>query len=185
MIEAEVFALSRFQNIFIVNAYDSLSLTESGTMYYIHLPFDACTQIPCWDSFKIDPRLWRGVVFGRSFRECFWFGLRETRWARTAYAGNMGREYMMPVQGVGTHAYKSEIEALCWMTYILGCIFSCGIGQVFSICGNAGANCAACYTCHTRARMRNTYGLPPVFGLPLGIDDCLVHLLCFYCASHQ
>ena len=124
-------------------------------------------------------------MFGRNMKECFWFGLREARWARTAYAGNMGREYMMPVNGVGTHGYKSEIEALCWMTYILGCIFSCGIGQVFSICGNAGANCAACYTCHTRSRMRNRYGLPPVFGLPLGIDDCLVHLLCFYCASHQ
>jgi hypothetical protein len=27
------------------------------------------------------------------------------------------------------------------------------------------------------------YKLPPTFCLPPGIDDCLVHFFCFYCAS--
>jgi Cys-rich protein (TIGR01571 family) len=143
-------------------------------------------HVPCWDSFKLLPWKWRGCVFGRNCRECYWFGLRETRWARAAYAGNLGREYLMPVRGVGTHGYKSEIEALCWMTWILGCLMGCGIGQILSICGNASVNFAAPYTCHTRSRMRYKYGLPPAIPCcPLGIDDYLVHCFCFYCASHQ
>lgn len=32
---------------------------------------------------------------------------------------------------------------------------------------------------------RSKYKLPPMFGLPPGIDDCLVHFVCSYCASHQ
>lgn len=117
---------------------------------------------------------------------CYWFGIRETRWARTAYAGNLGREYLLPVRGVGTHGYKSEIEALCWMTWLLGCLMGCGVGTFLSICGNASVNFAAPYTCHTRSRMRYKYGLPPACPfLPLGIDDCLVHCFCFYCSSHQ
>ena len=44
-------------------------------------------HVPCWDSFKLLVWQWRGCVFGRTCRECYWFGLRETRWARTAYAG--------------------------------------------------------------------------------------------------
>ena len=76
-------------------------------------------HVPCWDSFKILPWKWRGCVFGRNCKECYWFGLREARWARTAYGGNLGREYVLPVRGVGTHGYKSEIEALCWLTWIL------------------------------------------------------------------
>ena len=143
-------------------------------------------HVPCWDSYKILFWKWRGCVFGRNCRECYWFGLRETRWARTAYAGNLGREYLLPVRGVGTNGYKSEIEALCWMTWIMGCLLGCGIGQVLSVCGNAGVNCAAPYTCHTRSRMRYKYGLPPAIPCcPLGVDDWLVHLFCFYCASHQ
>lgn len=143
-------------------------------------------HVPCWDSFKVLPWKWRGCVFGRTCKECYWFGLREARWARAAYGGNLGREYMLPVKGVGTHGYKSEIEALCWLTWLLGCVLGCGIGQVFSILGNASVNFAAPYTCHTRSRMRYKYGLPPVFCcLPVGVDDFLVHLLCFYCASHQ
>jgi hypothetical protein len=35
------------------------------------------------------------------------------------------------------------------------------------------------------AAARRRYQLPPTFCLPPGIDDCLVHFLCFYCASHQ
>lgn len=67
----------------------------------------------------------------------------------------------------------------------MGCIFGCGIGQAFSLCGNLGANFAACYSCHARERMRRKWNLPPAFGLPPGIDDCLVHFFCAYCASHQ
>lgn len=67
----------------------------------------------------------------------------------------------------------------------MGCIFGCGIGQAISLCGNAGANFGACYSCHARERMRRKWNLPPAFCLPPGIDDCLVHFLCFYCASHQ
>lgn len=143
-------------------------------------------HVPCWDSFKLLVWKWRGCVFGRNCRECYWFGIRETRWARTAYAGNLGREYLLPVRGVGTHGYKSEIEALCWMTWLLGCLMGCGVGTFLSICGNASVNFAAPYTCHTRSRMRYKYGLPPACPfLPLGIDDCLVHCFCFYCSSHQ
>ena len=29
------------------------------------------------------------------------------------------------------------------------------------------------------------YNLPAVFGLPPGFDDCCVHFICMYCASHQ
>ena len=29
------------------------------------------------------------------------------------------------------------------------------------------------------------YNLPPMCGLPPGVDDCCVHFLCMYCASHQ
>lgn len=29
------------------------------------------------------------------------------------------------------------------------------------------------------------YDLPPTFGLCPGVDDCIVHFFCMYCASHQ
>lgn len=67
----------------------------------------------------------------------------------------------------------------------MSCLFSCGIGQVFSLCGNLGINFGACYSCHAREKLRRKFHLPPAFGLPPGIDDCLVHFLCMYCASHQ
>lgn len=72
------------------------------------------------------------------------------------------------------------------MTWIMGCLLGCGVGQLLSICGNLSVNFAAPYTCHTRSRIRYKYGLPPVIPCcPLGIDDYLVHCFCFYCASHQ
>ena len=113
----------------------------------------------------------------------------------------------------------------------MGSLFSCGIGQIFSLCGgwlggvgvwsggrrvvvqsrarcararvnapsppccpplpppcppgNFLCNFAACYSCHAREKLRRRYNLPPAFGLPPGVDDCLVHFFCFYCASHQ
>lgn len=117
------------------------------------------THLPCWDSFKINPCKWRGIVFGRTLEECYWDGLRQTRWARTVYAANLGREYILPVRGVGRHGYKSEIKALCWMYFLMGCIFSCGIGQVFSLCGNFCFNFSACYSCHAREKIRRRYNL--------------------------
>jgi Cys-rich protein (TIGR01571 family) len=51
--------------------------------------------------------------------------------------------------------------------------------------GNFGCNFGACYSCHARERMRRKWKLPGSFGLPPGVDDCLVHFFCFYCASHQ
>lgn len=142
-------------------------------------------QIPCWDSYRIDPRKWRGVCFGRTLSECYWTGLRQIRWARTAYGGALGTEYLFPVQNVGSHGYLSDIQALCWLYFSMSCLFSLGIGQVFSLCGNIGCNFGACYSCHAREKMRRRFHLPPAFGLPPGIDDCVVHFLCFYCSSHQ
>ena len=142
-------------------------------------------QLPCWDSFKINPLRWRGIVFGRTMEECYWDGLRQTRWARTVYAANLGREYVLPVRGVGRHGYKSEIKALCWMYFLMGCLFSCGVGQVFSLCGNCCFNFGAVYSCHAREKLRRRYKLPPALGLPPGIDDFLVHFCCLYCAVYQ
>jgi len=143
------------------------------------------THLPCWDSYKINPLKWRGIVFGRTMEECYWDGLRQTRWARTVYAANLGREYIFPVRGVGRHGYKSEIKALCWMYFLMGCIFSCGIGQLFSICGNFCFNFSACYSCHAREKIRRRYKLPPAFGLPPGIDDFVAHFFCLYCSVYQ
>ena len=105
------------------------------------------SHIPCWDSCRVNPLRWRGVVFGRTLRECYWFGLRQTRWARAVHAANLGREYVLPVASVGRHGYQSEIKALCWLTFLLGCVCSCGVGQVFSLCGNVGFNFSAPWTC--------------------------------------
>ena len=133
----------------------------------------------------MDPRKWRGLCFGRTLSECYWTGLRQIRWARAAYGGALGTEYLFPVQNVGKHGYLSDIQALCWLYFSMSCLFSLGIGQVFSLCGNIGCNFGACYSCHAREKMRRRFGLPPAFGLPPGIDDCAVHFLCFYCSSHQ
>jgi hypothetical protein len=57
------------------------------------------------------------------------------RWARAAYAANLGREYVMPVRDIGRHGYKSDIKALCWMYFLMGMIFGCGIGEVVNLCG--------------------------------------------------
>ena len=124
-------------------------------------------------------------MFGRTMNECYWDGLRQMRWARTMYAANLGREYILPVRGVGRHSYKSEIKALCWMYFLMGCVFSCGIGQVFSLCGNVCFNFSALYSCHAREKMRRRYKLPPALGLPPGVDDFLVHFFCLYCAVYQ
>lgn len=142
-------------------------------------------HIPCWNSFRVAPWRWCGVCFGRTARECYWTGLRQTRWARGAYAGAISPEFVFPVQAVGRRGYLSDVQALCWLYCLAGCLASCGVGQAFSLCGNVGCNFAACASCHARERLRRRYGLPPAFGLPPGIDDCAVHFLCFYCASHQ
>ncbi|CAK0782529.1 hypothetical protein CVIRNUC_005747 [Coccomyxa viridis] len=141
-------------------------------------------HIPCCPSFRFNPFAWRGVCFGRRFAECFWFGCDRTRWARTVHALNMGREYSEPFRGLG-RSYPDEIGQLCGFVCMLGCALSLGIGQGISICGNYGANFAACFTCHAREKLRRRFELPPIFLLPPGIDDCLVHFLCMYCASHQ
>lgn len=149
-------------------------------------PVKHSTHIPCWDSYKINPLKWRGIVFGRTCKECYWTGLRQMRWSRAVYAANLGREYIMPVQDVhGKGNFKGDIEALCWMTCLMGCLFSCGIGQIFTLCGNVLFNCAAPYTCHARYKLRKKYNLPPAFCMPPGVDDYLVHFLCFYCSSYQ
>jgi Cys-rich protein (TIGR01571 family) len=142
-------------------------------------------QIPCWDSFRLNPCQWRGPCFGRTFKECYFTGLRQTRWARGAYAGAISPEFLFPVQNIGRHSYTSDIQALCWMYFSMGCVFGCGIGQIFSLCGNLGCNFGACYSCHSRERLRRRFNLPPAFALPPGIDDFLVHFFCLYCASHQ
>jgi Cys-rich protein (TIGR01571 family) len=143
-------------------------------------------HVPCWDSFKINPCLWRGVFFGRNWPECLWFGTRQMRWARASYSGALGREYVMPVLDIGRHGYRSDIRALFGMSCALACVFSCGIGQILSLCGNVCANFGAWYTCNSRRKVRQRYGLPPAIPCCLpGIDDFLVDFFCFYCASHQ
>lgn len=142
-------------------------------------------QIPCWESFRFNPLQWRGLCLGRTLKECYYTGLRQTRWARGAYAGAISPEFLFPVENVGLYGYTSDIQALCWLYCCMGCIFGCGIGQIFSLCGNLGCNFAACYSCHARERLRRRFRLPPAFALPPGIDDFLVHFLCLYCASHQ
>ncbi|KAL4420128.1 hypothetical protein ABPG77_000299 [Micractinium sp. CCAP 211/92] len=149
-------------------------------------PVKASVHIPCWNSFHWNPLLWRGPCFGRTLTECYWTGLRQTRWARAVYAANLGREYTMPFANVGRHGYKSSIKALCWMFWLMGCVSGCGVGQLATCCGSfLIINFSAWYSCHARERLRRRYNLPPSFCLPPGIDDCLVHFYCFYCASHQ
>ena len=142
-------------------------------------------HVPCWDSFRLNPCAWRGLWFGKTWNECLFTGFRQMRWARAAYSGALGREYVLPVLDIGTHGYLSDIRALFGLYCAMSCSFSCGIGQIFSLCGNLGCNFGACYSCHSREKMRRRYGLPSAFCMPPGIDDCLVHFFCFYCASHQ
>lgn len=149
-------------------------------------PVKHSVHIPCWDSFKWNPLKWRGPCFGRTFNECYWTGLRQARWARAVYAAGLGREYVMPVRDIGRHGYKSDIKALCWMYFLMGMIFGCGIGEVINLCGACEIiNFGAWYSCHARERLRRRYNLPPMCCMPPGIDDCLVHFFCMYCAVHQ
>jgi hypothetical protein len=48
----------------------------------------------------------------------------------------------MPVRDIGRHGYKSDIKALCWMYFLMSCIFGCGLGQFASLCGEC--HCWAC-----------------------------------------
>ncbi|BDA45424.1 hypothetical protein COCOBI_07-2110 [Coccomyxa sp. Obi] len=144
----------------------------------------SAVHIPCCPSFRWNPLNWRGICFGRSFMECYWFSVDRTRWSRTTHALRLGREYTEPFQGFGK-GDKHEISSLCWFQCCLGLALTLGVGQFFSICGNYGLNCAACYTCHAREKLRRRFDLPSAFGLPPGIDDCLVHFICLYCATHQ
>lgn len=50
----------------------------------------------------------------RTCEECYWTGIRTTRWSRAVYAANLGREYVFPYQNIGRTGYKSDIKALCW-----------------------------------------------------------------------
>ncbi len=69
------------------------------------------------------------------------------------HALNMGREYSDPFRGLG-RSYPDEIGQLCGFVCMLGCAFSLGIGQAISICGDYGVNFAACFTCHSREKLR-------------------------------
>jgi hypothetical protein len=97
-------------------------------------------HIPCWTSFRVLPWLWRGPWLGKTWNECLWTGWRQMRWSRAAYSGSLGREYVMPVYDVGHHGYSSDIRALCGLSCAMACVLSCGIGQILSLCGNAGAH---------------------------------------------
>ena len=41
-----------------------------------------------------------------------------------------------------------------WFTCALGVILSSGVAEGLSVCGNFGPNFAACYTCHSREKIR-------------------------------
>ena len=143
-------------------------------------------HIPCWTSFRWLPWRWRGWCLGKSWNQCLWTGWRQMRWSRAAYSGALGREYVMPILDVGRHGFLSDIRALCGLSFAMACVFSCGIGQVLSLCGNVCSNFAAVYTCNARRKVRQRYGLPPAIPCCVdGVDDCLVDFFCFYCASHQ
>lgn len=68
---------------------------------------------------------------------------------------------------------KSDIKALCFLYCLAGCICSCGIGQIFTLCGNLFCNFGAIYSCHSRERLRRRFDLPPAFCLPPGIGMSL------------
>ena len=143
-------------------------------------------HIPCWTSFRVLPWLWRGVCLGKTWNECLWTGWRQMRWSRAAYSGGLGREYVMPVLDVGRHGHNSNIRALCGLSCAMACVFSCGIGQVLSLCGNVCTNFGSVYTCNARRKVRLKYNLPPAIPCCFpGVDDWLVDFFCFYCASHQ
>jgi hypothetical protein len=54
-----------------------------------------------------------------------------------------------------------------WFQCCLGLALTLGVGQFFSICGNYGLNCAACYTCHTREKFRRS---------AMSTDHAMTHL---------
>ncbi|KAK9821448.1 hypothetical protein WJX81_000342 [Elliptochloris bilobata] len=144
----------------------------------------SAVHVPCCPSFRFLPWRWRGVCFGRTFEECCWFGCDRLRWARTTHAMRVGREYIEPFHRIGSD-YRSDICALCWFQVCVGCAAGLGCGQAFSLCGNVGANFGAWYSCHAREKLRRKFDLPPTFGLCAGVDDCVTHFFCMYCASHQ
>ena len=63
------------------------------------------------------------------------------------YAAGLGTEYIYPVYDVGHHGYKSSLKALCWLYCCMGCLFSCGIGQIFSLCGKCFVFIVVLSTC--------------------------------------
>lgn len=87
------------------------------------------------------------------------------------------------VLGKSSPCAVSGLES--WCTKVLDTKMHNELSSLCTTAGNFGCNFAACYSCHARERMRRKWSLPPIFGLPPGIDDCLVHFFCFYCSSHQ
>lgn len=148
-------------------------------------------HMPCWDSCSINPCKWRGFILGRNPKECLYFGLHYSRWARGVYSAGLGREYTMHKKCCGrcfkSHSTHAEISSLATFACTLGILLKFGLtfGLAFIDCVHL-ISFEACYTCHSREKLRRKYNIPATFCcLPPGIDDWVVHCFCMYCASHQ
>ncbi|CAL8464391.1 g3926 [Coccomyxa elongata] len=143
----------------------------------------ASVHIPGWESYNINPFRWRGACFGRTVSECFCVGIHPTRWARSAYGGNLGARFRRGTSSQRT--WKEVIGSLsalyCWASLAL----SFGLGHLICAGGAWGLNFMSWFSCVTRRQLRRRFRLPATFGLPDGCDDCAVHTCCMYCASHQ
>lgn len=144
----------------------------------------SAVHVPCWEAFRVNPLEWRGSVCGRTCHQCYWLGVDRTRWARNVYSAGLGREYKAPCVAIPESHWKGRIAAVCWFQCLLTEGLSAGFGQLVAP-GGCILNFAACYTCHAREKLRRKYNLPAALGLPPGFDDCCVHFVCMYCASHQ
>lgn len=78
-------------------------------------PVKRAVHIPCWESCKFNPLKWRGIVLGRTCRQCYWAGMHETRWSRSTYSGALGRCYNLPIKNIAKSdtAFLSNTMCLC------------------------------------------------------------------------
>lgn len=96
----------------------------------------------------------------RSPRECWWTGLRYTRWARAVYAAGLGYEYKIPgfLAPITSAPFKDRIAALCeWQSGAgMSAVRAAGRGSTACVmeqpcCALGGCSAAAPSCCTARA----------------------------------
>lgn len=98
----------------------------------------------------------------------------------------MDTEYIEDPSVATRDKVTALFNLLCCMETAVNWGATFGLGFILAIAAlGHGPNCLACCVCHVREKFRRKYNLPPAFGLPPGIDDCLVSFLCPYFSSHQ